>query len=723
MAEGVSRILHWLFAVLILVFVILSGFQPVMNNVDLGWHVAQGRWMIQHVSIYRHDAFNYPNLGHAAIDEYPLFQVVLYLFWSLGWWGPCLLTAAVDALLFWALLKAARSFGLHASALFAIAVAMLPVYGIIASPLRPHLVTYLCLAILGIFLLRHREARSWTLFWPMALMQVAWTNCHSGFVIGPVLVGLFGAEMIVRHWIREKTLPLKTIQTWLGAFLLILLACFINPFGAARFYPPFYQDGLESIRAYVGEMEPLTGGLTTLYQSLTLIAFLIVALAILIRRGAVSFSFLLLALVFYAEALSAKKAWPVFGLFAPLLVLSSGAFAASFNPRKIYVWFSLAGHVIVVVLLGLVVKMRVDGSPSASLQSLWKEYDHGRSELSIEAADWLRVTGIDGRLFHRSEDGGWLQLAGYDQGQTFGDTGFGKYDEDFIHEVGLVGERPALLPQYLQAYRPDYVICGTFCYQWPYYLRQKGWRLIFYSTNSSVWAQAATQPQRPTISDQEVVAAFTEDIAKYGMPSDFRLYGRNILALNSMGLEDFAFTTLKVLPQAMHQAPWYWEAARILCLEQPAFSPRHRDALLQEAAQLHEDNLTAEFRAWCAHAAGDGDGARRILEGIPQNQLGNSGAELLLKIDLDQNRPEALALAQRVGCFDLRNGRHWQYLAEAEDRAGHSEAAARAWTKAVFYYPDDADLMRGAQAFANKSHDAGLQQAIARSSKIYGQTF
>ena len=57
--------------------------------------------------------------------------------------------------------------------------------------------------------------------------------------------------------------------------------------------------------------------------------------------------------------------------------------------------------------------------------------------------------------------------------QTFSDTGFGKYDEAFIHEVGLVNERPAFVPHYLAAYKPDYVVCSNFCYQWPYYLRAK----------------------------------------------------------------------------------------------------------------------------------------------------------------------------------------------------------------------------------------------------------
>ena len=160
---------------------------------------------------------------------------------------------------------------------------------------------------------------------------------------------------------------------------------------------------------------------------------------------------------------------------------------------------------------------------------------------------------------------------------------------------------------------------------------------------------------------------------------------------------------------------------RIFCFAEPGFSPAHRDALWREAESLRDDALTAEFRAYYRYAARDIDGALHILENIPPDRLGNYTAELLLKIDLDRNRPEALALARRTDCFDLRNGRHWQYLAQAEEQAGRIEAARAAWGKAVFYYPDDVALMEAATAFAAKFNDPALEQAIAESGKVYGQ--
>jgi len=720
LAERLNGKLHQLFWLLLLAFVFISSFQPVMNNVDIGWHVAQGRWMAEHGTIYRQDVFNYPNLGHPAIDEYPLFQIVLYFFWSLGWWGPSLLTAFAYAFLFGLLIWTAKSFHLSNSFLFAFSLGLLLMFLQVASMLRPHLVSYLGLTIVGVFLLRHREATKWTTFWPLALLQIAWVNSHSGFILEPALIGLFGAEMGLRHWLRDKSFPWATARTWMGALLFVILACLINPYGLARLSLPFYQEGLESIRAYVGEMEPLIGEAAFRYECFALISAAMVAALVLFRRGALSYSFLLMALLFYVEALSAKKHWPIFGLFLPLLVLSSGAFTTS-TSRKSFSWLSMAGHFLILIPLAISLMMRLDGQSNISLRVLWHEYDEGRSELALKAIEWMKAHHVEGRLFHRSEDGGLLQQSGYDQGVTFADTGFGKYDPAFIHEVGQASERPALVPHYLQAYQPAYVVSGPFCYQWPVYLRQKSWRLIFYTPNSSVWTQPGTRTDLPTVPDAEVIRIFNDDIAAHGRPRDTLLYGRNLIALNSMGLEDFAFAQLKALPDDLHHAPWFWEAARILCFENPSFSPVHRHEFLQEAERLHDDPLTAEFRAYCHYAEGDTENTVRILEKIPADQLSNYTAELLLKIYLDQKRLEALALARRSDCFDLRNGRHWQYLAEAEEQAGHQKEAAQAWQKAVFYYPDDPVLMERASIFAMQHHDANLSQALADSARVYGE--
>ena len=691
---------------LAVIALVLPSFLPLMDNVDLGWHVAQGRWMVEHLAVYRRDVMNYANFLHPLVDEYPLFQVVLYGATLLGWWGPCLLSAVGYILLVAMPIRSARRWRLLGSPLLPLSLAAMMMLLHMATPLRPHLVTYVCVMALGVFLLRHRNAASWVEFWPMGLMQIAWTNCHSGFVLGPAMVGLFGLEMVARSAISRRAFPWREAEIWLGAFVMIFIACLVNPFGWTRFYPAFFQDRLEAIRAYVLEMEPLSGVSAWWCDALALIAAVSVLAACVRRGGALAYSFLFLAVLFFFESLQVRKAWPIFGLFPVLLILSAGSFAPPRlnNPRR--GWIGLMGGFCTAAFFGIYII-----AFGASLPTAWAEYDLGRSELPFQAIDWMKAHGIAGPLLHRCEYGGRLQEEGYDHGETFGDTGFGKYDEAEIHLVALLSERPALLPHYLDNWQPSFVVCGNEAYEWPYYLRQCGWRLIYYSPNGSVWAQSSTRPDLPTVTDDEVKASFNRDLA-HGRPGNLILFGRNLLALNSLGLEDFAFAQLIGLPAEMHGQNWYWEAAYILCFETPPFSADHRHQLLAEAERLNSPVLTAQFRAYTHEAENDAPGARAILESIPEGDFGDKALDLLLKLDLAASRPGVLALAERADGFDLRDGWHWAYLAQAEDRAGQTGKARAAWEKAVFYYPDDSDLARQAAQFAAKTHDAGLQRDL-----------
>jgi hypothetical protein len=684
-AQRLNLRLHRLFLLLLFAVVILNGFAPMLDNVDLGWHVAQGRWMVGHLAIYRADAFNYPNLGRPVVDEYPLFQLALYVSTLVGWWGPCVLCALGYCLLLAIFVLTARPLDMPSSSRFALLLGMLLLYLQLAFPLRPHLVTYLGIAAFGSFLLRHREAGNWMRFWPLALVQVVWTNCHSGFVIGPVMVALFGMEIIVRRWHRSHLFPWTGVRTWAGALALVTLGCFVNPYGALRLEPAFYQEHLEAIRAYVGEMQPLNAGTTATYQHITLLAVAIIALAIFLRRGAVSFSFLFLALIFYVEALSVKKAWPIFGVFLPLVLLSSAAFArTTITRRKGLAWLGVAAHTVVAALLLMTVMTRLDGRSDASLKVLWQQWEEGRTELPVDATAWMKQHGISGRLFHRCEDGGWLQQQGL--GPTYADTGFGKYDETFIRETGLVADRPALLSTFLGVYRPAFVVCDDFAFQWPAYLQQAGCRLVFYSPNSSVWVAPGVQSNLPTVIGGQIEAAFSDEIKRDGLPRDLLLEGRNLIALNSLGHAAFAVAQLRALPPELHHAGWYWEAARMICFDFPQAPADLRRQLRAEADTLGD--LTTEFRAYDDEAEGRPDDARSLLGKIPVDQLSDREAILLLRIEMAQHAPEALALARHHRLFDLSDGEYWHDRAELEETDGSISAAARAWHEAVFYAPD-----------------------------------
>jgi hypothetical protein len=712
-AQQLNLRLHRLFLVLVFSVAILNAFAPMLDNVDLGWHVAQGRWMVEHLAIYRADAFNYPNLGHPVIDEYPLFQLALYASTWAGWWGPCVLCAFGYCLLLSILVLTARSLGLRASSTFAVVLGLMFLYLHLAFPLRPHLVTYLGVAAFGSFLLRHREAANWMRFWPLALVQIAWTNSHSGFVIGPALVALFGLEMILRRWRRSRVFPWTAVRTWSGAFVLVFLGCFVNPYGVLRFEPPFYQEHLEAIRAYVGEMQPLNGGGTALYNHITLLVAVLIGLAIFLRRGAVSFSLLFLAVVFYLEALGVRKAWPVFGVLLPLVLLSSAAFAhTTIMRRRGTAWFGVGAHI--AVLVALVIDVMTSLGGDGSLAVMWRQWDEGRTALPVAATAWMRQHALFGRLFHRCEDGGWLQEQGFVP--TYADTGFGKYSEAFIRETGLVSDQPALLSTFIGAYRPAFIICDGFAFQWPAYLREAGCRLIFYTPNSSVWAAPGVRPDLPVVTGAQIDSVFSAEMKRDGLPRNLLIYGSDLIALNSLGESDFAIAQLTGLPPELHHVGWYWEAARLICFDHPPAPAPLRRKLRAEADTLGD--LTTEFRAYDDESEGRPDNARQLLARVPEATLSDREAILLLRLGMEQHRPEALALARHQAIFDLSDGEYWRDRAILEEAAGRIDVATHAWHEAVFYAPDENTT--SALAFLQSHPDGQLTRFINSSGTGFG---
>jgi len=707
-AQRLNLRLHRIFLTLVLLVAVLGCFGPMLDNVDLGWHVAQGRWMVHHLAFYRTDVFNYPTLGRPVVDEYPLFQVVLYLSTLPGWWGPCVLCALGYLLLLAILLLTGRALDLGPSATFSLILGVLLVYLSVSFPLRPHLVTFIAIAAFGSFLLRHREAAVWTRFWPLALVQAVWTNCHSGFVLGPIMVAGFGLEMIVRRWLRNRVFPWTTVRIWSAATALVFLGCFVNPWGVLRFSAPFYQEHLEAIRAYVGEMQPLNPAASANFHHLLFLAAGLIVYVVLLRRGAVSWSFLVLAMACYLEALQVKKAWPVFGVFLPLLVLSSAAFArTTITRRRSIAWFSVAGHVVVLVPLVIALITLGDGRSEGSLAVKWREWEAGRTELPVAATAWMKQHHLTGRLLHRCEDGGWLQQN--ELLPTWADTGFGKYDEAFIREIGLLGMNPDLVPAFLASYRPDFVLCDDFAFRWPAYLAKSGWRLVFYSPNSSVWAAPGVRPDLPAVTNAQVVAIFKDDLHRNGLPRNLLLFGRNVIALHSLGDSSFAFRQLTGLPADMHRAGWYWEAARIICFQYPAAPADLRAAWRKEADAAGDAGR--DFRAYDDEVSGDFQDARALLEEIPVSQLSDREAYLLLQIEIALQKPDALDLARRGPLYDLSDGERWRDLAVLEEQAGNEAAADAAWRKTLYYAPE---LMQPRPVFLASHPDIDLGPFLDR---------
>ena len=229
-------------ALVLLVGVTLAvGFHP-LSDLDLGWHLAGGLWMLEAGSIPRSDPFtvgavawiNYswlPELCWAAVYRLAGFEGLRLLQWLL----ILVSTLAIFSLASRRLEGRVGDIG----ALFAV-VLSLPLL-VPFWHLRPQLLSVLFFAIALLLL----ERRALT-FLGAALLTVVWAACHVYWVLVPAL------------WLLYRGRERGSYSRGLVETIMLFASGMISPYGAANLLPVFEY----SLNHHVGyllidEFQPL----------------------------------------------------------------------------------------------------------------------------------------------------------------------------------------------------------------------------------------------------------------------------------------------------------------------------------------------------------------------------------------------------------------------------------------------------------------------------------
>lgn len=163
---------------------------------DTYWHLASGRWMLEHAQLLREDIFTSTIRGQPySVGEW-LGQVVLAAAYQAGsWTGIVILRALLVAVAAFFLTRVARRMGAPWPAailvvLFALALSKQ------AWGDRPQLfsIALFPLALELCFAARSGDRRAW---WALPPLLLLWTNLHGGYALGLVLVGVFTLEALL----------------------------------------------------------------------------------------------------------------------------------------------------------------------------------------------------------------------------------------------------------------------------------------------------------------------------------------------------------------------------------------------------------------------------------------------------------------------------------------------------------------------------------------------
>ena len=196
------------------------------SDPDTYWHLASGRWMIDHRAILRNDIFSSTVPGQPySVGEW-LGEVVLAQVHSLaGWTGLAIFGAAMVAIAAFFLARLSRRDGAPIIAAALVAVAALLVSKSRWTD-RPAIFTFVLFAVVLELLYRARAGSRGALVAIPPLILV-WANLHGGYAIGIGLVLAFTIEAVVRR--RSDIVPFAV------ALVASTALSFLDPetFGAA----------------------------------------------------------------------------------------------------------------------------------------------------------------------------------------------------------------------------------------------------------------------------------------------------------------------------------------------------------------------------------------------------------------------------------------------------------------------------------------------------------
>ena len=198
------------------------------TSLDLGFHIASGRWILEHHQWPRLDPLTYTVPDHPYIDMHGLFQVACALAWNVaGAMGIACLRVAFALSTIVLLWLNARRRGADSPAVLAAVFAL----GVCALELRldmrPELVTALFLALELYVLNRHAESGEARWLYATVPLQLVWVWSHALSLFGVAVLGLYALSSAATSLVARRRLR---YEPWV-AFALGAAVMLANPYG------------------------------------------------------------------------------------------------------------------------------------------------------------------------------------------------------------------------------------------------------------------------------------------------------------------------------------------------------------------------------------------------------------------------------------------------------------------------------------------------------------
>jgi tetratricopeptide (TPR) repeat protein len=235
-----------------------------LGDSDIWWHLRGGQWILENGRTPHLDPFTFGSADRLWVDIHWSYEIILALCYRAGGVAGLVLLGAVlgAAAVFIVVTARRREWSMAVSAL-----CWLPTLVLLAFRLdpRPEMFSLLYLACYLAILWRADERPR--LLWLLPFVQVLWSNVQGLFVLGPIVLGMYGtARGAAALWRRGQSQSAWTEEEkrrgkrFIAVLAVVALACLVNPYFARGAWFPFelfpkVTDPNNPYKKYIDELK------------------------------------------------------------------------------------------------------------------------------------------------------------------------------------------------------------------------------------------------------------------------------------------------------------------------------------------------------------------------------------------------------------------------------------------------------------------------------------
>jgi len=442
-------------------------FHSQLSDYDLWWHLAGGRWIVEHHAIPRLDPFSFTSSRNEWVDLHWLFQLLIYACYRLaGPEGLILLQTLFFSATLILLLRYADQARFGPAALLGGLVYLLVGQGNFVT--RPNFLSFFLVALTLVLLDRHRRRRGLEVYW-LAPLMVLWTNCHSLFVVGLALIAAWVLgeflDSLRRRRLRQDAPYLLRLAS---ASALAAAVCTINPYGVDGLLFPLVtytriSGALPIFRQGVTEVTPPLAIPIWMWSVFFFKVTLgLLVLTLLAQGRKIRAAEVLITLAFSFIAFKAVRNLGLWSVPAgAILGRNLGALWQDLS-RRSPAWARRLGSIMALLLvLVLLAQIPILSLPQLR-HRLYGPSQFGRGLLPGQfpegAAGFMAAHPLHGRGFNCFEDGGYLIWRLFPGRQVFFDTRLEVHDQIMFATYQLALRDPHHLAVILDRFHLDYAL-------------------------------------------------------------------------------------------------------------------------------------------------------------------------------------------------------------------------------------------------------------------------